>query len=68
MRINSPISGMATIEFFELNGTKISEQRKLVFEKIANVVPYTGPRHPGALFYKITIGNYHAGGYVIGIN
>jgi hypothetical protein len=68
LRINSPISGMATIEYFDVNGVKISEQRKLVVDKIANIVPYTGPRHPGALIYKITIGNYHASGYVIGIN
>jgi hypothetical protein len=68
LKIISPVSGMAVVEFFEANGTKIFEQRHLIVDKITNIVPYTGPRHSGALMYKISIRNYHASGFVIGIN
>jgi len=68
LKIISPVAGMAVVEFFEVNGTKIFEQRHLIVDKIMNIVPYTGPRHSGALMYKISIGNYHASGFVIGIN
>jgi hypothetical protein len=68
LRINSPVSGIANIDFFTVSGTKVFEERKFISEKITNVVPYEGPRHSGALVYKITIGNLHASGYVIGIN
>ncbi len=68
LRVNSPVSGMAMIEFFTVNGTKVFELRKFVADKIIDLVPYTGPRHSGALMYKVTIGNYRASGFVIGIN
>jgi hypothetical protein len=68
LRINSPINGMATIEFFTVSGTRVFELRKFIANKITNVVPYTGPRHSGALIYKITIGDSTASGFVIGIN
>jgi hypothetical protein len=68
LKIISPVGGMAVIEFFSANGTKISEQRKLIVGNSMNIVPYTGPRHSGALMYKISIENYHASGFVIGIN
>ncbi|TMI93856.1 MAG: hypothetical protein E6H06_10740 [Bacteroidetes bacterium] len=68
LSINSLISGMAVIEFFTANGTKVLELRKYVADKITNVVPYAGPHHSGTLIYKVTVGNYHASGFVIGIN
>jgi hypothetical protein len=68
LRIISPVGGMAVIEFFAANGTKVFEQRKLIADKIMNIIPYTGPRLSGALMYKISIGKYHANGFVIGIN
>ncbi|TMI79426.1 MAG: hypothetical protein E6H10_15350 [Bacteroidetes bacterium] len=68
LRIHSPESGMGVIDFFTANGTKIFEQRQMIIGKIANIVPYKGPHHSGALMYKITIGSYHASGLVIGIN
>jgi len=68
LKLISPVSGMAVVEFFAANGTKVFEQRKLIVDKIMNIIPYTGPRHSGALMYKISIGKYHASGFVIGIN
>jgi hypothetical protein len=68
LKIISPVSGIAVVEFFAANGTKVFEQRKLIVDKIMNVIPYSGPRHSGALMYKISVGKYHASGFVIGIN
>jgi len=68
LRIISPVSGMAQIEFYDVNGTKVFEQRRFIEDKITNIIPYPGRRHSGTLTYKVTIGSYRANGYVIGIN
>jgi hypothetical protein len=68
LKINSPVAGTAMIEFFSANGAKVFEQRSFITDKIPNVVPYNGPRHSGVLMYKITLGDYHASGFVVGIN
>ncbi|HET9825398.1 MAG TPA: hypothetical protein VFP87_08690 [Chitinophagaceae bacterium] len=68
LKINSPVSETAVIEFFTANGEKIFEQKNFIAEKIRNIVPYAGPRHSGVLIYKVTVGTYHASGFVIGIN
>ncbi|HET9824582.1 MAG TPA: hypothetical protein VFP87_04575 [Chitinophagaceae bacterium] len=66
LKIISPMGGMAIIEFFGADGTKIFEQRAPIIDKISNIISYAGPHHPGALFYKITVAAYHASGFVIG--
>src|SRR4030095_6442759 len=68
LRIGSPISGMANIKFYDVNGSKVFEIRQFLADKITNIVPYSGPRHSGALMYKVRIGDYDATGYVIGIH
>lgn len=68
LKINSSATGTAMIEFFTANGAKVFEQRNLITDKMPNIVPYTGPRHSGVLMYKVTLGNYHASGFVVGIN
>ena len=68
LKINSPVPGTAIIEFFTANGAKVFEQRNFVTDKIPNIIPYTGPRHSGILMYKISLGDYHVSGFVIGIN
>jgi hypothetical protein len=68
LKINSPATGTAMIEFFTANGAKVFAQRNFITDKIPNIVPYTGPRHSGVLMYKITLGNYYASGFVVGIN
>lgn len=68
LRIKSPVSAIANIEFLTAGGTKVFEIRKFISNKITNLIRYRGPRHSGVLMYKITIENYHASGFVIGIN
>lgn len=68
LKIKSPVSGTAIIEFFTASGAKVFEQRNFVTDKIPNIVPYTGPRHSGILMYKISLGDYHLSGFVIGMN
>ncbi|HET9826681.1 MAG TPA: hypothetical protein VFP87_15175, partial [Chitinophagaceae bacterium] len=68
LRIISPVSGMARVDFFALNGTTLFEQRQFITNKIMNVVRYGGPRYSGVLIYTIIIGDHRASGFVIGIN
>jgi hypothetical protein len=68
LRIKSPVSGMAIFEFFTASGAKVFEARRFITNKVPNMIPYTGPRHSGVLMYKIRIEDYHASGFVIGIN
>lgn len=66
LKIISPVSGMAIVDFFAANGTKIFQQRALITDKISNIISYTGPHISGTLMYKITVAAYHASGLVIG--
>lgn len=66
LRIMSPVSGVATIEFFAANGARIHQTRKPVIANAMNIVHYTGTFQSGILFYKITIDDQHASGIVIG--
>lgn len=68
LKIISPVSGLATIEFYLSNGIKIHSQSKFLEANVASIVQYTGPVRHGALIYKLEIGKYRASGIVIGTN
>ena len=53
--INSPVAGMANIEFFTLNGQKVYEMNKPVVANANNAITYTGPLRFATLVYKVTI-------------
>jgi len=55
LMIISPVSGIANIEFFTLNGQKIHEINKSVIANTTIVIPYTGPLHFATLAYKVTV-------------
>lgn len=65
LRITSPVSGMATIDFFDVKGAKIYQVQKYLSENVTSVMPYTGSVHPGTLIYRVNIGNYKSSGVVI---
>lgn len=65
LRITSPVSGMATIDFFDVKGSKIYQLQKHLSADVTNVLPYAGRVHPGTLIYRVNIGNYRSGGVVI---
>lgn len=67
LQINSPVSGLARIEFFASNAQKIFEIKRMLTDKLPNTVPYTGPYYNGTLMYKVTIDQYAASGFVVGI-
>lgn len=66
LNIISPISGMAMIEFYSINGAKIHSIKKYLSAHISTRVPYSGPFHRGALVYKVNIGYHQNTGIVIG--
>jgi len=59
---------MATIEFFSVDGVRVSELGNVVAAQVPVSIPYTGPNHTGQLLYKVTIGKHVTSGAVIGIN
>lgn len=66
--IVSPLTGMATIEFFTSNGERIHQQRNYLNTNKHNIIPYKGQRNSGSLLYSVRIGEYTASGIVVGIN
>jgi hypothetical protein len=68
LRIKTPVSGMATIEFYSANGARVHVMKQYVSPASMNLVPYAGPYHTGALLFRVSIGRYKATGMVIGPN
>ena len=65
LQVNSPVTGMANIEFFTINGQKIHEINKPVIANVMAIIPYTGPLRFATLAYKVTIGKNMATGMVL---
>jgi hypothetical protein len=65
LQVTSPITGMANIEFFTMNGQKIHEINKPVMGKTMTIIPYNGPLRFATLAYKVTIGKNIATGIVL---
>jgi hypothetical protein len=69
LRINAPVSGQATIEFFTIDGQKISEVRRTVVANRDEVVSYKVPGVSKAkIVYTVRIGQYNAKGIVLSPN
>ena len=66
--VNSPVTGIITIEFFSVNGSKIHKLQKFVIANRSSIIPYPGPYYRGVLVYKIKIDEYEASGTVVGPN
>jgi hypothetical protein len=65
LRITSPVTGMAKLEFFTLTGQKVYEMQKRVIANSTMVIPYTGPVNSSTLLYKVTIQNKLVTGIVL---
>jgi hypothetical protein len=65
LRITSPVTGMAKLEFFNITGQKVYEMNKPVVANSTMVIPYAGPVNASTLFYKVTIQNKLATGVVL---
>ena len=55
LAVTSPVSGLANIEFFTMNGQKIHEINKPVTANSTTVIQYTGPLRFATLAYKVTV-------------
>ena len=65
LQVTSPVSGLANIEFFTINGQKIHEINKPVSAHTNAIIPYNGPLRFATLAYKVTIGKNIATGIVV---
>ncbi|HET6767053.1 MAG TPA: hypothetical protein VFH08_06635, partial [Chitinophagaceae bacterium] len=66
MNINSPVSGLATIEFYNINGVKIYEMKQHLFAGksiITNVKSLSSFRT--SIIYKVSIGKHQANGIIL---
>ena len=65
LQITSPVSGMAKIEFFTMNGQRVHEINKPVTANSMVIIPYTGPLRFATLAYKVIVGKNIATGIVL---
>lgn len=65
LRITSPVSGMATIEFYTLSGAHVYMDKKPVTAGVGNIFRYPGLHKYGNLVYRVTIGERQAAGILI---
>lgn len=63
--ITSPVSGIANIEFYTLNGQKVHEINKPVTANSNTAIKYNGPLRFASLVYKVTIAKNIATGIVL---
>jgi hypothetical protein len=69
LRIKAPLSGQATIEFFTIDGQKVSEVKRTVVANRDEVVNYKVPGLSKAkILYIVKIGSYNAKGVVLNPN
>ena len=66
--INPPLSGLATIEFFGVNGGKVYEMKQVIPARLNTTITYPGPLLAPTLLYKVTMDKYHTAGIVIKLN
>ena len=69
LRINSPVTGQASISFYTIDGVKISEMKKDVVALREVSVPYNVPgAYKTRIVYTVTISGYNAKGVVLSPN
>ena len=65
LNINSPVSGMATIQFYAVNGAMITEMRHYVQAGINNVVEVKSDQFKSNIVYRVHVGDYKTNGMVL---
>lgn len=67
LAVQSPETGMATVELFDATGKKIMTRQLPVVKGVKNTISFTGIRQQ-FLMYKITVGKQIATGKITGLN
>jgi len=69
LKINSPVTGQASISFYTMDGVKIGEMKRDVVEKTDVWVPYNVPAvYRTRIVYTVSVGSYNARGIVLSPN
>jgi len=69
LKINSPVTGVALISFYTMDGVKISEMKRDVVASKDVSVPYAVPAvYRTRIVYTVTIAGYNAKGIVLSPN
>jgi hypothetical protein len=65
LRILSPVSGMAQIQFYNLTGVRVHVMRQFVQANVEQIVYYTGPTLSRTLLFKVQVGDFNAKGFAL---
>ena len=66
LNINSPVGGVATIEFYTINGVKIHEMRQFVIAGKSIVADVKSPgSFKTSMIYKVSIGKFQTSGIIL---
>jgi hypothetical protein len=69
LKINAPVTGKATIDFFTLDGNKISEITRSITANIDETVNFKVPGlNKATIVYVVKVGNYSTRGMVLNPN
>jgi hypothetical protein len=68
LRINSPVSGMATIEVFNSTGSLVMSASKYVAAGTLTLVNLKTPIGSSSLYYKVTVGSHKTNGIAVKLN
>jgi hypothetical protein len=69
LRINAPVSGEATIQFFTIDGQQITQMKRTIVANKAEVVNFRVPGlQKSKIAYVVTIGKYNSKGIVLSPN
>ena len=69
LKINSPVTGQASISFYTMDGVKVAEMKRDVVANTELVVPYNvPPTYRTRIVYAVSVGGYHAKGIVLSPN
>jgi len=69
LRVNSPLTGQATVSFYTIDGIKIAEMKKDVIGNTDVIINYTvTAAYRTRIVYTVSIGGYNARGIVLSPN
>jgi hypothetical protein len=69
LKINAPVTGKATIDFFTIDGNRISEITRTITANIDEIVNFKVPGiNKATIVYMVRIGNYTTRGMVLSPN
>jgi len=69
LKVNSPVTGQATVSFYTIDGVKVSEMKRDVVAKKDVWIPFNVPAvYRTRIVYTVNVGKHNAKGVVLSPN